>query len=280
MTEETTETTALVPSNGTLPARDPRAGVGALAEMNQGEFEARLNGLRAGRDRLARIHRELLVEGVDYGVIPGTPKPTLLKPGAEKIGSFYSLAATFRPVITYGDGVSSPDITIVTECCLHLGTTDGAVVNTGFGAANNWERKHRRGEPFDLMNTLLKMSEKRSFVCAILRATATSGLYSQDLEDHQEKNPQPQTRCSPTGKVARPMTPRDAGQSAPQPTLTAEPVVCAEEGCGIILDANEIKAASLYREAFHDEVFCTAHGKVMLEIFRAAPAEADPFVNA
>ena len=36
--------------------------------------------------------REQMIDGIDYGVIPGTDKPTLLKPGAEKLNNLYGLA--------------------------------------------------------------------------------------------------------------------------------------------------------------------------------------------
>jgi hypothetical protein len=196
--------------------------------------------MRRGRERITRIHRELMDPETDYGVIPGTKQPTLLKPGAEKLCDFYRLAAEFRPEIRYGDGEHAPPISVLTECRLHLGTLDGPVVNTGHGAANSWEKRYRyrRGErscpacsktgtivkgraefgggwlcfgkkggcgakypddapeivdqpvgdienpdPYDLLNTLLKIAEKRSYVDATLRATATSGLYPQDVEE-------------------------------------------------------------------------------------------------
>jgi hypothetical protein len=127
---------------------DFRAGTAALAAMPDEEFEVRLIAMRRGRERITRIHRELMDPDTDYGVIPGTKQPTLLKPGAEKLCDFYRLAAQFHPEITYGDGVHSPPITVVTECRLHLGTLDGPVVNTGHGAANSWEKRYRyrRGE--------------------------------------------------------------------------------------------------------------------------------------
>src|SRR5919199_346563 len=38
----------------------------------------------------------ILREGIDYGVIPGTTKPTLLKPGAEKLTTFFGLTTRFQ----------------------------------------------------------------------------------------------------------------------------------------------------------------------------------------
>jgi len=40
----------------------------------------------------------ILVKGQDYGEIPGVSKPTLLKPGAEKLNSFFGLSAKFTLV--------------------------------------------------------------------------------------------------------------------------------------------------------------------------------------
>src|SRR5215211_2968844 len=39
--------------------------------------------------------RTVMREGVDYGVIPGTDKPTLLKPGAEKLCTLFGLTCRF-----------------------------------------------------------------------------------------------------------------------------------------------------------------------------------------
>jgi len=212
----------------------------ALAALSDDEFERRLAALDTMRTRVARMQKALMRLDVDYGVIPGTgTKPTLLKPGAEKLCQAYGLAADFLPKRTTGDGLTVPHLSYVTRCELHLGSLDGLVIAVGYGAANSWERKHRyrRGErlcpdcgkptiikgrdeygggwlcfakkggcghkwpdgaaeiegqtvgdienpdPFDLDVVLAKMSEKRAFIDATLRATAASGLFTQDIED-------------------------------------------------------------------------------------------------
>ncbi len=245
----------------------------AIAQMSEGEFKERLQLLRQGQERLQIIQRELLVEGesADYGVIPGTKKPTLLKPGAEKLCAIYGLVATFRSEIVEGDGETRPHLRIRTTCFIHKGSDAGPIVAQGEGAANSWERKHRyrkgqrscpacgvegsilrskieedgdrgwfcwakRGgcgakflsnapaiteqeagevenkDPYDVENTLVKMALKRAFIDGTLRATATSGLFTQDLEDqagaapdHDEERPKqrraPQseaTKAAPT----------------------------------------------------------------------------------
>ena len=45
------------------------------------------------------------------------------------------------------------------------------------------ERKYKQQEAFSLANTILKMSKKRALVDAVLSATRSSGLFTQDIED-------------------------------------------------------------------------------------------------
>lgn len=228
-----------------LALSDAQAGTFALAAMTEEAFATRLAALKRGRNRIATIQRELMDKDVDYGTIPGTPKPTLLKPGAEKLNDIYGHRADFHPERIVGDNVTAPALAYQTRCELHLGSLDGPVVAVGYGSANSWERKHRyrtgeracpacgvvgtllrskRGQPewfcwakkggcgatfriddakvmqqvvgdienpdpWDLDTTLLKMAEKRAHVDATLRATAASGLFTQDVEDLPQREP-------------------------------------------------------------------------------------------
>lgn len=49
------------------------------------------------------VKSAIMVDGVDYGAIPGTDKPTLLKPGAEKLASFFGLSLRLEVVETVED---------------------------------------------------------------------------------------------------------------------------------------------------------------------------------
>jgi ssDNA-binding Zn-finger/Zn-ribbon topoisomerase 1 len=226
------------------------AGTLAMAVMPDEEFGQRLAALKKGAERIRTIKRELMTEGSHYGTIPGTDKPTLLKPGAEVLCSIYGLRPDFVPTVEYGDGHASPPIRVTMRCELHLGDMSGPVVAVGYGAANSWERKHRwrRGEracpecgsvgtvirgkadfgggwlcwakkggcgvkwatgapeiegqavsdientdQHDLENTLVKMAKKRAFLDATLTGTASSDLFTQDLEeqDHVADEPKP-----------------------------------------------------------------------------------------
>ena len=53
----------------------------ALALPDEQSFKKSLEAI----NNFQRIVRANMIDGHDYGTIPGTPKPTLLKPGAEKI---------------------------------------------------------------------------------------------------------------------------------------------------------------------------------------------------
>jgi endogenous inhibitor of DNA gyrase (YacG/DUF329 family) len=216
------------------------SGAMALAMMSEEDFSGRLDAVQKGLDRVRQIQRRLMTEDEDYGVIPGTKKPTLLKPGAEKLCAFYGLVATYEERTEYGDGQARPWITVKVRAIMHLGAEDGPIVGEGLGSANSSESKHKyrsakrscpacgsvgsiskskypdkvtgalgwycrdckanfapddvaiveqalgqieNPDPADVENTCLKMSKKRAFIDGTLTTTATSGLFTQDLED-------------------------------------------------------------------------------------------------
>ena len=141
MTEIMDEPRALVRMESQVPIG---AGTLALALMSDTEFDARLAALEKGRDRVVRIQRALMREGVDYGTIPGTDKPTLLKPGAEILAQTYGLRSDLRVERRdIGDGITAPSLSYVVRAELHEGSLDGPVVAVGIGAANSWERRYR-----------------------------------------------------------------------------------------------------------------------------------------
>lgn len=255
--EETTElVTTVTPPDGAL---NLSAGTFALAMMDEAAFLEQLAAMRRGRDRIATIQRELMIEDVDYGTIPGTPKPTLFKSGAEKLAQVYGLAARVDTQFYAGNGDTEPPLRYEAQTFLHLRSFDGPIVAQGHGSANSWEKRYRRGgsrvcpecgqaaiikskfrpgwycfpknggcgmnfrtddprlaqeaatnpkgeavDQYDLGVTLLKMAEKRSFVDAVLRATASSGLFTQDVAeepaDEQEYHEQKQA-VTESGRV-------------------------------------------------------------------------------
>jgi hypothetical protein len=53
----------------------------------------------ARRSAIVEFTRRIMVKDQDFGQIPGTNKPTLPKPGAEKLCSFFGLEPEFTPVV-------------------------------------------------------------------------------------------------------------------------------------------------------------------------------------
>ena len=118
-------------------------GIRALAELTDAQFEANLQAIMKGQERIKKMQTALLVAGVDYGNVPGVDKPSLGKPGAEKFTLAYNTTAEVTQTLHVGDGVATPPISYDARCLLHLGTFDGPVIGVGYGTCSSWEAKYR-----------------------------------------------------------------------------------------------------------------------------------------
>lgn len=88
---------------------------------------------------------KVLVDGDDYGKIPGTPKPALLKPGAEKLCSIFGLAPRYVQEEQVEDWTGEahggePLFYYRYKCQLFKGDR---FLGEAIGSANSWEAKHR-----------------------------------------------------------------------------------------------------------------------------------------
>lgn len=115
----------------------------ALAEMADDEFIRRLELAQKERERIEQIQKAIMRENTDYGVIPGTNKPTIYKPGAEILNKMARISPSFSVTSRYGDGGRSPHIHYRVACHLHEGGKDGPIICEGVGSANSWEKKYR-----------------------------------------------------------------------------------------------------------------------------------------
>lgn len=158
--------------------------------------------------------RQVMEKGVHYGTVPGCgPKPTLLKPGAEKICLMFRLAAEFAINKTeLGNGHREYEIT----CTLR--DVHGRSVGQGVGCISTMEKKYRyrkgpKGEQIenpdiaDTYNTVLKIGKKRAHVDATLTTTAASDIFTQDIEEVGE----------PDYAGGRPTAPRAEAPKAAHP---------------------------------------------------------------
>src|SRR4030095_1403563 len=87
----------------------------------------------------------VLRSDVDYGVIPGTDKRTLLKPGAEKLTTFFGLSTRFQLLerIEYGTGEQhggEPFFYYLYRCQLFRGDV---LIAEGDASCNSRETKYR-----------------------------------------------------------------------------------------------------------------------------------------
>lgn len=227
--------TALAPTNGALPAI--------------------LNRPIAGPSELVAYHREVaklitdsLDAGVDYGVVPGTDKPTLLKPGAERLCLAFGARPEYRLVESTVDhdrvvqwtkrkkrwfngangreweweaesGESQGLYRYVYECSIVR--NDGRIImGMGHGVCSTMETKYV-DRPRDCENTVLKMAQKRAFVAAVLNAFGLSNRFTQDVEEWDEPAPRRRNRVptAPPPEHARPAAPNPA----PAPAVAQPP---------------------------------------------------------
>lgn len=88
-----------------------------------------------------KVVHQLLIEGADWGVIPGTQKPTLLKPGAEKITKLLGLADHYEIVAKQEDWEKPFFRYVMRADLVHINT--GVIISQGFGECNSMESKYR-----------------------------------------------------------------------------------------------------------------------------------------
>jgi len=126
-----------------------------------------------------KLVRENLQDGKDFGTIPGTSKPTLFKPGAEKILMLMGLQSTYEIIDSTRDWKEG-FFQYQVRCTLKKGDV---TITQGLGSCNSKERKYMNQSGFNIDNTILKMAKKRSQVDASLTVASLSEIFTQDLED-------------------------------------------------------------------------------------------------
>lgn len=132
-------------------------------------------------EELGKFVEEVMVRGIDYGLIDGFSKPTLLKPGAEKLCDVFG----FSKLVDVVNRFEQWDTGIFAyEVKMTLTRKDNGVIEAeGIGSCNSKEAAFNQQNPFTISNTVLKMAKKRALIDAVLSATRSSGLFTQDIED-------------------------------------------------------------------------------------------------
>lgn len=145
-----------------------------------------VSSLARQRESLNQFIKTQLKESVDYGVIPGTPKPTLFKPGAEKLANIFQLGSRIVHSDTKLDHEKRFAMCSYTIELYHLPT--GKTLAQCEGSTNSLERRYQKQDTYSILNTLQKMAQKRAFVGAVIQACNASDFFTQDLEDMDIKD--------------------------------------------------------------------------------------------
>ena len=130
-----------------------------------------------------------LKRDIDFGVIPGTKKPSLFKAGAEKIARDCGMLQHYTIV----NSIEDPDRPLffyTIKCELVKVSNDGKeyVFYTGYGSANTMERRNGRNGAFDAANGSLKVAAKRALTSAVVSMGSLSDLFTMDLENEDFMN--------------------------------------------------------------------------------------------
>lgn len=168
----------------------------ALVKVTQDQFLAPVVGVEDAL-RAYQAKKELIdgimKSGVDYGTIPGSAKPALLKAGAEKATSFFGLSTKFTDAETIEDWTGKdhngePFLFYRQSCTLYRGER---MIASADGSCNSWEKKYRyrwvTSIPAGIDASLLKTRDgKASEFAFAVEKGETSGKYGKPADYWQK----------------------------------------------------------------------------------------------
>jgi len=191
-----------------------------LVQHNQGGGSLSVQEMVQQVNQIQKLMKEVMKVDVHYGKIPGTPKNSLFKAGAEKIGMMFGCRTSFEINRT-----DMPDGHREYEVVCRITDREGNPIGEGVGTCTTMEKKYRyRSEntgaivpneywdsgkdqsilggpdfvprkvngkwfihqqvdydnPADYYNVALKMGKKRAYVDAIITCTAASDFFDQE----------------------------------------------------------------------------------------------------
>ncbi len=169
-----------------------------------------VQALQQNRALLMEFVKSQLRQDVDFGVVPGTDKPSLYKPGSEKLRTLFSLQT--ETVMADKELDRAGNFAMFTYRTT-VRDKYGNTLATCEGSCNSQEKKYRERRVYawvdaerpdgtkyrkkveqgveatpvcDVLNTLQKMAQKRSFVGAVILATGASDFFTQDIDDPED----------------------------------------------------------------------------------------------
>lgn len=167
--------------------------LGSNLPVTQGDLDT----LSDQRKMLLTFVAKQLRKDVDYGVIPGTPKSSLFKPGAEKLARLFGLGVTLTLSDKTIDRKDNFAMFTYKANIVHL--KSGQSIAECEASCNSQEKKYKERSTWvngakvkeqtpvcDVLNTLQKMAQKRAYVGGIILAVAASDFFTQDIDDVQD----------------------------------------------------------------------------------------------
>lgn len=150
------------------------------------EFAITMNEARERINMLQSFVKEMMISKVDYGFIPNCDKPSLFKSGAEKLCDIFGFSKQIEilnRVEDWDKGLFHYEVKTILK-----NKRTGIIEAEGIGSCNTKERKYIKQDSYSIINTILKMAKKRAFVDAVLSATRSSGIFTQDIEELDDEN--------------------------------------------------------------------------------------------
>ena len=167
-------------SNAAVATPNEDSGMSLIANADMNKMAAQLQAI----SNFQVMVEKNLNSGQDFGVIPGTGKPTLLKPGAEKIQMLMGVTSEYE-VTNKIEDYEKGFFAYTVRCTLSKG---GTKITEGLGSCNTKEKRYRNQDTFMIVNTVLKMAKKRAQVDATLTIASLSNVFTQDIEDMDNFN--------------------------------------------------------------------------------------------
>lgn len=203
-------------SGDAMAVRDVESTSTGLAVRDRGYLSSQ--DVLARMTRILEIQKHVMKEKVHFGTIPGTPKPTLYKAGAEKLLATFQIAG----IPTHVEDLSTADEIRYRVHVQGVNQITGTVLGEAVGECSSNEEKYRwrkpvceqeydetpddqrrmvwkkydgkpykakqvRTSPADVANTILQMATKRGLVPMTRVVLACSDIFDQDLEDMPEE---------------------------------------------------------------------------------------------
>lgn len=177
----------------------------------------------------------------DYGIIPGTKKRCLFKPGAEKLLRLFGLGVRFKQIEKDID--KSANFALYTYAAEIYVIRTGEVVSNCEATANSQEVKYKERTVwktnshgnreslkeetpiFDVLNTLQKMAQKRALIGATLLATGASEYFTQDMLEPDDIE---RTVVDVTPKAARSEPSESVADSSAPPQCCGRPMMLSK----------------------------------------------------